>query len=70
MTGDITTRASTGQDCTQRPLKLEFSLNQPHYEGAQIILARANFGCGFRREHAPWALHGWGIRVIDCSKLC
>lgn len=53
-----------GQDCTQRPLKLEFSLNQPRYEGAQIMLARANFGCGSSREHAPWALHGWGIRVL------
>jgi 3-isopropylmalate/(R)-2-methylmalate dehydratase small subunit len=39
-------------------------LNQPRYAGAQILLARENLGCGSSREHAPWALHGWGIRAL------
>jgi 3-isopropylmalate/(R)-2-methylmalate dehydratase small subunit len=39
-------------------------LNQPRYQGAQILLARANFGCGSSREHAPWALEDYGFRVI------
>ncbi|MCY1286283.1 3-isopropylmalate dehydratase small subunit 1 [compost metagenome] len=52
------------QDCSQRPLNLEFPLNQPRYEGARILLTRANFGCGSSREHAPWALHEWGIRAL------
>lgn len=41
-----------------------FPLNQPEYQGCQILLAGANFGCGSSREHAPWALIGWGIRAI------
>lgn len=53
-----------GQDCSQRPMRLEFPLNQPRYQGASILLARENFGCGSSREHAPWALCDWGIRVI------
>ena len=44
--------------------KPEFVLNQPEYQGAQILLAGDNFGCGSSREHAPWALTGWGIRVV------
>ncbi|MEW4947939.1 3-isopropylmalate dehydratase small subunit [Pseudomonas asiatica] len=52
------------QDCSKRPLNLSFPLNQPRYEGAGIMLARGNFGCGSSREHAPWALHEWGIRAI------
>ena len=42
----------------------EFPLNQARYQGAQILLAGDNFGCGSSREHAPWALAGWGIRVV------
>ncbi|MCG8584663.1 MAG: 3-isopropylmalate dehydratase small subunit, partial [Pirellulales bacterium] len=42
----------------------EFELNHPHAEGASVLLARANFGCGSSREHAPWALEDYGFRVI------
>ncbi len=42
----------------------EFPLNQAHYQGAQVLLAGDNFGCGSSREHAPWALAGWGIRAV------
>ena len=41
-----------------------FVINQPEHQGAQIFLAGDNFGCGSSREHAPWALTGWGIRVV------
>jgi len=41
-----------------------FELNQPEYQGATILLTRKNFGCGSSREHALWALHGFGFRVI------
>jgi len=41
-----------------------FPLNQPEYQGAQILLAGDNFGCGSSREHAPWALQGWGFKAI------
>ncbi len=53
-----------GQDCSQRPLNPDFALNDPRYQGAQILLARENFGCGSSREHAPWALADYGFRVI------
>jgi 3-isopropylmalate/(R)-2-methylmalate dehydratase small subunit len=42
----------------------EFELNRPEAEGASILLARRNFGCGSSREHAPWALADYGFRVI------
>src|SRR5580693_6778878 len=42
----------------------EFVLNFPRYEGASILLARANFGCGSSREHAPWGVKDYGFRVI------
>ncbi|HIF48067.1 3-isopropylmalate dehydratase small subunit [Candidatus Thioglobus sp.] len=53
-----------GMDNTKRPLNNDFVLNQPEYQGAQILLTRENFGCGSSREHAPWALEDYGFRVI------
>lgn len=53
-----------GMDCSNRPLNPEFVLNDPRYAGAQILLTHENFGCGSSREHAPWALADFGIRVI------
>lgn len=53
-----------GVDCSRRPLKKEFVLNQVRYQGASILLARRNFGCGSSREHAPWALEDYGFRVL------
>jgi 3-isopropylmalate/(R)-2-methylmalate dehydratase small subunit len=53
-----------GQDCSTRPLNRDFVLNQPRYQGASILLARKNFGCGSSREHAPWALQQYGLRAV------
>ena len=53
-----------GMDNSKRPLNPDFVLNDPRYAGAQILLARENFGCGSSREHAPWALEDYGFKVI------
>ena len=53
-----------GQDPATRKPNPDFVLNQPRYNGASILLARKNFGCGSSREHAPWALDQYGFRAI------
>jgi len=53
-----------GMDCTNRPKNPDFVLNKPRYQGAQVLLARENFGCGSSREHAPWAIEDFGFSVM------
>jgi 3-isopropylmalate/(R)-2-methylmalate dehydratase small subunit len=58
-----------GQDHTLRPLNQDFVLNQPRYQGASVLLAGRNFGCGSSREHAPWALLEYGFRAIIATSF-
>jgi len=53
-----------GMDQSKRPLNPDFVLNQPRYQGATVLLARENFGCGSSREHAPWALLQYGFQAV------
>jgi 3-isopropylmalate/(R)-2-methylmalate dehydratase small subunit len=58
-----------GMDNSKRPLNPDFVLNQARYQGASILLARENFGCGSSREHAPWALEDYGFKVVIASSF-
>lgn len=58
-----------GQEHSNRPINPNFVLNEKRYTGAEVLLARSNFGCGSSREHAVWALHDYGVKVIIASSF-
>ncbi|MGF6781619.1 3-isopropylmalate dehydratase small subunit [Paraburkholderia sp. GAS334] len=58
-----------GQDVACRQVNPEFTMNQPRFAGAQILLTRDNFGCSSSREHAVWALSDYGIRALIASSF-
>lgn len=62
-------RGEPGLDNTKRPLNPDFVLNEPRYQGASILLAGKNFGCGSSREHAPWALLQFGFRAVIAASF-
>ena len=57
-------RGEPGMDNARRPRNPNFVLNESRYQGASILLARRNFGCGSSREHAPWALQDYGFHAV------
>ena len=59
----------TVDDAEQAATNAEFMLNRPETQGAQILLAGENFGCGSSREHAPWALTAWGFRAVIATSF-
>jgi 3-isopropylmalate/(R)-2-methylmalate dehydratase small subunit len=57
-------RGEPGKDDSKRPVNPDFVLNKKQFQGATVLLARENFGCGSSREHAPWALQQFGFQAV------